>query len=125
MAALLLALARSGNRESQRFMAGVLFCQFFTLNPGKIKKYTGVTMPRNNKPIAKKDDCKCRPGMLIVAWILAAVGLWALVGGFATQFTSFEPTAANAGVLAWYLLGILLIFIAKKMKCMNCMCHKK
>ena len=60
--------------------------------------------------------CTCNLGLMVVAWILFALGLWALVGGFATQFASGMPTAVNGAVLGWYFLGILLCGVGKMVK---------
>lgn len=60
--------------------------------------------------------CTCNLGLTIVAWIIFAIGLWALVGGFATQFNSGAPTAVNGAVLGWYFLGIMLWGIGKMVK---------
>ncbi len=76
-------------------------------------------------PAPKK--CTCNPGVLVIAWILMALGLWALVGGFATQFGSSAPTAVNVSVLGWYFAGILLVSLAKVAKwkgCGSCIPHK-
>ena len=66
------------------------------------------------------EKCTCNWGYLIVAWILGAIGLWALVAGFATQFTSGAPTAVDYSVLGYYLGGLLLVFISKKLKWKSC-----
>ena len=60
--------------------------------------------------------CNCNLGLMIVSWILFALGLWALVGGFATQFGSGAPTMVNVAVLGWYFLGILLVGVGKMVK---------
>ena len=84
---------------------------------------------RNSRAAARpvKSACKCNLGLLVVAWILFALGLWALVGGFATQFGSAAPTAVNGSVLGWYFLGVLLFGVGKMAKwksCGNCTVHK-
>jgi hypothetical protein len=90
-------------------------------------------MPRSNRARtavvtdARSGKCRCNPAFLVVGWILGAVGLWALVGGFATQFTSASPAAFNANVLGWYFAGLLLIGLAKMAKwksCGTCTAHK-
>ena len=58
----------------------------------------------------------CNLGLMVVSWILFALGLWALVGGFTAQFNSAMPTAVNVTVLGWYFLGILLVGIGKMVK---------
>ncbi|MCX6815762.1 MAG: hypothetical protein NT120_02840 [Candidatus Aenigmarchaeota archaeon] len=63
------------------------------------------------------EKCTCNWGYIIVAWILGAIGIWALVAGFATQFTSGYPTAVNTTVLVWYFVGLLLVTLAKMLKC--------
>ncbi len=68
------------------------------------------------KPASRAGKCNCNLGLMIVAWILFALGLWALVGGFATQFASAAPTAVNGAVLGWYFLGILLFGVGKMVK---------
>ncbi len=60
--------------------------------------------------------CTCNLGLMVVAWILFALGLWALVGGFATQLNSGAPTAVSVAVLGWYFLGILLVGVGKMVK---------
>ena len=60
--------------------------------------------------------CTCNLGLMIVSWILFALGLWALVSGFTAQFNSAMPTAVNVAVLGWYFLGILLVGIGKMAK---------
>ena len=74
-------------------------------------------MPRA-KPVeeARSGKCKCNLPWMVVAWIVAAVGLWALVGGFATQFNSATPTMVSYNVLGWYFAGLLLIGLAKMAK---------
>ena len=63
-----------------------------------------------------KSKCTCNLGLMVVSWILFALGLWALVGGFAVQLNSALPTAVNITVLGWYFLGILLVGIGKMVK---------
>jgi len=78
------------------------------------------------RPASKSGKCNCNLGLMVVAWILFALGLWALVGGFATQFASGMPTAVNGAVLGWYFLGILLVGVGKMVKwksCGNCTVH--
>ena len=60
--------------------------------------------------------CTCNLGYMVVAWVLIALGLWALVAGFATQFNSATPTAVNLGIVSWYFAGVLLIGLAKMAK---------
>lgn len=60
--------------------------------------------------------CTCNLGWMVVAWVLLALGLWALVGGFAAQFGSSAPTAVNVTVLGWYFVGIVLISLGKMCK---------
>ncbi len=82
-------------------------------------------MARARKSSGSK--CSCNPGILVIAWILMALGLWALIGGIATQWMSSAPTAVNVTVLGWYFAGILLISlgkIAKWKSCGNCGAHK-
>ncbi len=64
--------------------------------------------------VAKR--CTCNLGWTVLAWILMAVGLWALVGGFSTQFNSGDPTVVNAVVLGWYFAGILVWGLGKMAK---------
>lgn len=63
-----------------------------------------------------KGKCSCNLGYMIVAWILFAVGLWVLVGGFATQFSSGAPTMFNGTILGWYFVGILIVGVGKMVK---------
>ncbi|MBI2579791.1 MAG: hypothetical protein HYW27_02725 [Candidatus Aenigmarchaeota archaeon] len=64
--------------------------------------------------MAKTDaKCKCNIGWAVLSWILKALGLWALVAGFATQFTSSAPADVNATILGWYFAGFLLFGISK------------
>ena len=69
---------------------------------------------------ASGKKCSCNPGFMVIAWILMALGLWALVAGFATQFTSSAPAAVNVTVLGWYFAGILLISLGKMCKWKGC-----
>ena len=73
-------------------------------------------MPAKAAGNRSSGKCTCNLGLMVVAWILFALGLWALVGGFATQLNSAAPTAVNVGVLGWYFLGILLLGIGKMVK---------
>lgn len=77
---------------------------------------------------ASKSKCNCNLALMVVAWILFALGLWALVGGFTTQFSSgAAATAVNGAVLGWYFLGILLVGVGKMVKWKshgNCAVHK-
>ncbi len=66
--------------------------------------------------------CKCNAPVLVLAWILGSLGIWALVAGFAKQFTSAEPTAFNTTVLGFYFAGTLLVFLAKMAKHKSCNC---
>jgi hypothetical protein len=80
-------------------------------------------MPRkvastNAEPRSGK--CSCNVAWLVVAWILGALGIWSLVGGFATQFASSAPTAVNYTVLGWYFVGLLLVGLAKMSKWKSC-----
>lgn len=82
---------------------------------------------RQARQAAKVGRCNCNLALMVVAWILAALGIWALVGGFTTQFASAAPTAVNGAVLGWYFLGILLVGVAKMVKWKshaNCPVHK-
>ena len=75
----------------------------------------------------KEGKCGCNPAWMIVGWIIGALGIWALVGGFATQFTSAAPTSVNPNILGWYFVGLLLIGLAKMSKwkaCGRCCTHK-
>lgn len=71
-------------------------------------------MAKNSQ--VKKVKCGCNPGWMVATWILLALGLWALVGGFATQFASNAPTAVNVTVLGWYFAGVLLVGVGKMCK---------
>ncbi|HIG97147.1 MAG TPA: hypothetical protein HA230_02275 [Candidatus Aenigmarchaeota archaeon] len=80
-------------------------------------------MPRGNV----KAKCSCNLGFMVVAWILMALGIWALVGGFATQISSGAPTTVNVVLLGWYFLGVLLVSLGKMAKwkaCGRCTVHK-
>ncbi|MEK6887804.1 MAG: hypothetical protein AABX14_02545 [Candidatus Aenigmatarchaeota archaeon] len=82
-------------------------------------------MPRENVKV--KSKCGCNLGFMVIAWILAAIGIWALVAGFATQLSSGAPTVVNVVLLGWYFLGVLLIGLAKMAKwksCGRCNMHK-
>ena len=70
----------------------------------------------------RSGKCTCKPGWMILAWILAAVGIFALVAGFASQFGASDPTAINLTVLGWYFGGIVLIGLAKMSKWKGCSC---
>ena len=61
--------------------------------------------------VAKK--CTCNLGYMVVAWILFAIGLYLLVGGFAAQFQS---TAITAEALVWYFVGIVVLGLGKMSK---------
>ncbi|HLC67387.1 MAG TPA: hypothetical protein VJI12_00735 [archaeon] len=85
-------------------------------------------MPRA-KPVeaVRSGKCTCNLAFMVVTWIIGAVGLWALVGGFATQFTSAAPTSVSYNVLGWYFAGLLLVGLAKMAKWKahgNCTVHK-
>ena len=67
-------------------------------------------------PKASGGKCTCNLGLMVVAWVLFALGIWALVGGFVTQFTSANPTAVNISILGWYFFGVLLVGIGKMAK---------
>ena len=70
--------------------------------------------------------CECNLVWMVVAWILGAIGLWALVGGFALQFGSVYPTGFDTSVLGWYFVGLVLVGLAKITKwkaCGNCSMH--
>lgn len=60
--------------------------------------------------------CTCNMGYMVLAWILMAIGLWALVGGFATQFNSANPQGFSAAILGWYFVGILFMALGKMAK---------
>jgi len=81
-------------------------------------------MPRAKPVLEAKASgkCKCNPAFMVLGWILGALGLWALVGGFATQFTSAAPTVVNVNVLGWYFAGLLLVGLAKMAKWKACGC---
>ncbi len=64
--------------------------------------------------------CECNLVWLVVGWVLGALGLWALVGGFAAQFGSSAPTAVNVTVLGWYFAGLVLVGLAKMAKWKSC-----
>lgn len=68
----------------------------------------------------KSTKCKCNPTWMVVGWILGAFGIWALVAGFATQFTSAAPASVNYNVLGWYFAGLLLVGLAKISKWKSC-----
>ena len=82
-------------------------------------------MPRAKpEPEPKAGKCKCNLGYLVVGWILGAFGIWALVGGFVTQYASGAPTMVDVNVLGWYFAGLLLVGLAKMAKWKSCgTCH--
>lgn len=62
----------------------------------------------------RKGKCTCNLGYVILGWILAAIGIWALATGFITQLqVSATPVTTLFG---WYFSGIVLISIAKMLK---------
>jgi len=73
-----------------------------------------------------KDKCNCKPGMGIVALILAVVGLYTIMLGIKMQFAS-ALVYNNWMVMVYYLVGILIIALAKMSKhkayC-NCEMHR-
>jgi hypothetical protein len=58
-----------------------------------------------------KEECKCIPGMGIVALILSAVGIYSLVLGLKTQWFS-AVVHTNWTAMAYYFIGIFLTALA-------------
>ena len=67
-------------------------------------------------PKASGAKCTCNLGFMVVAWVLFALGIWVLVGGFATQLQSSAPTMFNGTVLGWYFVAIVLLGVGKMAK---------
>ncbi len=57
--------------------------------------------------------CTCNLGYMIVAWVLIALGIWALATAFIAQFNAAAPMAT---LLGWYFGGVVLVGIAKMLK---------
>ena len=71
------------------------------------------------KPVARPatrkagPKCTCNLVYMVVAWILFAIGLYFLVGGFAGQFTG----ASSGGyVLFAYFVGFVIMTLGKMAK---------
>ena len=62
-----------------------------------------------------KDKCGCKPGMGIVALILAVIGLYSIILGIKTQLLSLA-VYNNWLVMIYYLVGIALMSLAKMCK---------
>ena len=60
--------------------------------------------------------CACNLGMMGLAVIVMTLAVWALAGGFIAQFNSTTPTAFDVGILVWYLVGFVLLMVAKMCK---------
>ena len=74
------------------------------------------------KEIAK-DKCGCSPWMSIVALVLGVVGLYTIILGVKTQWAS-ALVYNNWTVMLYYLVGVLLIALAKMSKhCAHCKCE--
>ena len=57
--------------------------------------------------------CSCNLGYAVVAWVLFAVALYLLVGGFASQFQGLSTATVSIG---WYFVGIVILFLGKMAK---------
>lgn len=68
--------------------------------------------------MAKNSKCTCNMGMLLVALVVLSVGIFVLVGAFATQWKAAAPLsqATASGVLPLYFVGLLLAIIGKMAK---------
>ncbi len=62
-----------------------------------------------------KDKCNCKPGMGIVALILAVVGFYSVILGIKTQLAS-SAVYNNWSAMLFYLVGIVVLVLAKKSK---------
>ena len=69
-------------------------------------------MPRTTARSARSARCTCNPGFMILAVILFTLGIYSIAAGFIAQFNY----AAAGPVLVWYLIGVVLIAIAKMAK---------
>ena len=67
------------------------------------------------KPMAGRTgkSCNCNLSYMVLAWILFAIGLYFIVGGFAGQFTG---TASAAYVLFAYFIGFVIMTLGKMAK---------
>ena len=61
-----------------------------------------------------ENKCKCSLPYLIIGAILMTIGIWLLVGGFATQFKA-AAMMFDATVAAMYFVGILFGVFGKMM----------
>lgn len=68
-----------------------------------------------------KDKCNCKPGMGIVALILAVAGFYSIILGIKTQWAS-SVVYNNWSAMLYYLIGIVVLAFAKisKWKAFNC-----
>ena len=57
--------------------------------------------------------CTCNLGYVIVAWILMAIGLWALAQAFITQWNAAAPMTT---ILGWYFGAVVILGIGKMLK---------
>ena len=83
-------------------------------------------MPRKND-IRILAPCQCDMGMSLIAWVVMALGLWFLAGGFIGQFNGFG-TPFDWSILVWYFLGVVLLSFGKMwyvQSCVACDLHAK
>jgi len=62
-----------------------------------------------------KGKCGCMPAMGIVALILGVVGLYSIILGIKTQWTS-ELIYNNWAAMLYYAIGVLVMALAKVSK---------
>ena len=64
--------------------------------------------------MAQNSKCTCSLPHLIIGAILMTIGIWLLVGGFATQFKA-AAMMLDVTVAAMYFIGILFTVFGKMM----------
>lgn len=70
---------------------------------------------------APAGKCTCNPGWMLIAIILASLGIYGVAAGFVAQFYGLPASLSLPG----YFIGLILLMFAKlaKMKGCACMMH--